>query len=138
MRDLRLANACIKPQLCVPHSALSVLYVPMAKCSRARASIKVPADPLQLTLRRVEIETHLVALLEQTGSGATVQQFKKSIYEKGSVISFVDLASAAFGQFPTRRRDVDIDTRLPVRTDAWNYFPHRARGGKCPAELEFR
>jgi hypothetical protein len=92
----------------------------MAKCSRARASIKVPADPLQLTLRRVEIETHLVALLEQTGNGATVQQFKKSIYEKGSVISFVDLASAAFGQFPTRD------------------FPHRARGGKCPAELEFR
>jgi hypothetical protein len=41
----------------------------------------------------------------------------------------------AFREFPTLRHDVDIDTRLTVLTDAWNYFTHCARGGKCPAEL---
>ena len=80
-------------------------------------------------------QAHLAALLKQSGSGATVDQFKKFIYEKGSVISLGDYVSATLRQFPTRRRDVDVDTRLSVPTDAWNYFPHRARGGKCPAEL---
>jgi hypothetical protein len=90
---------------------------------------------LQLNARRAEIEAHLAALLKQSGSGASVEQFKKFIYDKGSVISFGDFVSLAFREFPTRRRDVDIDTRLAVLTDAWNYFPHKARGGKCPAEL---
>jgi len=46
-----------------------------------------------------------------------------------------DFVSLAFREFPTLRRDVDFATRLAVLTDAWNYFPQRARGGKCPAEL---
>jgi hypothetical protein len=95
----------------------------------------VPADPIQLIERRVEIETHLAAFLKQSGSGASVEQFKKFIYEKGSVISLGDYVSLTFRLFPAQRRDVDIDTRLSLLTDAWNYFPHRARGGKCPAEL---
>jgi hypothetical protein len=43
--------------------------------------------------------------------------------------------AAAFRQFPTGRRDVDMATRLAVLTDAWNYFPLKARAGKCLAEL---
>jgi hypothetical protein len=80
-------------------------------------------------------QAHLAALLKQSGSGATVDQFLKFIYEKGSVISLGDYVSVTFRQFPTRRRDVDVDTRLSVLTDAWDYSPHRACGGKCPAEL---
>jgi hypothetical protein len=92
----------------------------------------------QLFARRAEIEAHLAALLEQSGSGASVEQFAKFIYEKGSVIPFGDFLTAAFCQFPTLRRDVDIGTRLAVITDAWNYFPHCALGGKCPAETVSR
>src|SRR5262249_935040 len=44
-----------------------------------------------------------------------------------------DFVSVAFRQFPTRRSVVDIDTRLAVLT--YEYFPHQARGGKCPAKL---
>jgi hypothetical protein len=29
----------------------------------------------------------------------------------------------------------DLDTLLPVIQDAWNYFPHRSLGGRCPAEI---
>jgi hypothetical protein len=102
---------------------------------RRPAPTGVSSDPIRLITHRAETEAHLAALLEKTGGGASVEQFKKFIYEKGSVISFGVYVSAAFRLFPTRRRDVDIDTRLSVLTDAWNYFPHHARGGKCPAEL---
>jgi hypothetical protein len=27
------------------------------------------------------------------------------------------------------------DAMLQVIQDAWNYFPHRALGGRCPAEI---
>jgi len=107
----------------------------MTKPKRARTPTKVSADPQELITRRAEVEAHLAALLKQSGSGATVEQFKKLIYDKGSVISLGEFVSVAFRQFPTRRRDVDVGTRLAVITDAWNYFPHRARRGKCPAEL---
>jgi hypothetical protein len=43
--------------------------------------------------------------------------------------------SLAFREFPTLPADVDIATRLSVKTMPWDYFPHRARGGKCPTEL---
>src|SRR5262249_42442090 len=94
------------------------------------------ARPGELLTRRAEIEAHVGALLKQSGSGATVEQFKKLIYTHGSVVPFGDFMTLAFREFPTQRRDVDIDTRLAVITDAWNYFPHHARGGKSPAELE--
>jgi hypothetical protein len=29
----------------------------------------------------------------------------------------------------------DLDSLLPVIQDAWNYFPHRSLGGRCPAEV---
>jgi hypothetical protein len=110
----------------------------MAKRRPARSGYS--SHPIPLIARRIEIEAHLAALLKQSGSGATVEQFKKFTYEKGSVIPFGDYVSLAFREFPTLRRDVDIDTRLSVLTDAWGYFPHRARGGRCPAKpwLDFK
>jgi IS30 family transposase len=35
------------------------------------------------------------------------------------------------------REDIDRidDEEIQVIQDAWNYFPHRALGGKCPAEI---
>jgi hypothetical protein len=102
---------------------------------RRKVRNSLPSDPIQLITRRAETEAHLAALIKQSGSGATVQQFEKFIYENGSFISLGDYVSLALRQFPTRRHDVDIDTRLAVLTDAWNYFPHKARGGKCRAEL---
>ena len=38
----------------------------------------------------------------------------------------------AFRQFSTRRSDVDIDMRLAVLTDAWNYFPIRCAAVSVP------
>ena len=80
------------------------------------------------------IEAYFATLLKQTGSGTTVEQFEQFIYGQGSVISFGDFVEAAFRLFPPATR-VDIATRLAVMTDAWNYFPHKARCGKRPAEL---
>jgi hypothetical protein len=57
----------------------------MAK--RRRVPTSLPSDPIQLTTRRAETEAHLAALLKQAGSSATIEQFKKLIYEQGSVIS---------------------------------------------------
>jgi hypothetical protein len=95
-------------------------YTPsMAKRRPARSGYS--SHPIPLIARRIEIEAHLAALLKQSGSGATVEQFKKFTYEKGSVIPFGDYVSLAFREFPTLRRDVDIDTRLSVLTDAWGY-----------------
>jgi len=77
----------------------------------------------QLFTRRTEVEAHLAALLKQSGSGASVEQFKQLIYEQGSIIPFGDFVTAAFRQFPTRRRDVDIATRLAV-LQLLNSAPH--------------
>jgi hypothetical protein len=93
------------------------------------------ADPIQIITRRATTEARLGALLKQAKSGATVEEVKTLVYEKGSIFSFNVYVRMVLAQLTTPGRDVDIDTLYPVIEDAWNYFPHREFGGKCPAEL---
>ncbi|MCX6703073.1 MAG: hypothetical protein NTV02_00045 [Candidatus Zambryskibacteria bacterium] len=80
--------------------------------------------------KRKEIEKDLLKHIKKTKSNATLDLIKEIIYEeKGSsdmqdIIAFFDDGNMEH-----------LDTVLEVVSDAWNYFPHRALGGKCPQEI---
>ena len=85
---------------------------------------------------RALTEARLSSLLEQTNSAATLDDIKRIIfYESNSRFSFYVAHATAL--FENRQSTIDIDTVLPVIQDAWNYFPHRALNGQCPAEIFF-
>lgn len=95
-------------------------------------------DELLLEIDRiVEYRTILSArilyLLVSFESEATVEEIKQLIFEHDGqtppsewLVDLVDLF---------RAEEADVDSLLPVIQDAWNYFPHRSLGGRCPAEV---
>jgi hypothetical protein len=80
------------------------------------------------------IEAHLASLLQQSGTTATVEDIKGMIFDAG-LSGFREYIANMFGLFEAPGSIVDIDGALPVIQDAWNYFPHRALRGQCPADL---
>jgi hypothetical protein len=75
----------------------------------------------------------ILYLLVDFQSEATVDDIKRAIFEHDGIrdpnecfADLVDLFRAGEG---------DLDAVMPVIQDAWNYFPHRSLGGRCPAEV---
>ena len=87
--------------------------------------------------RMVEYRTLLSArilyFLVAFESEATVEDIKQLIFEHDGTTHpselFVDLIELF------RAEEAEVDSLLPVIQDAWNYFPHRSLGGRCPAEV---
>jgi hypothetical protein len=86
--------------------------------------------------RRKSIEAQLWKLLDDAKSVTTVETVRQAIFqaENGDFGSFVlDMVAALrYGDIAS----LD-DTAIQVIQDAWNYFPHSALAGSCPAELAF-
>jgi hypothetical protein len=91
--------------------------------------------------RDTEIETHrklterrLRQLLDDAKSVITVETVRRAILQAGNADfhSFILNMLAAL-----RHGDIDSldNAAVQVIQDAWNYFPHGALGGSCPAEL---
>ena len=82
---------------------------------------------------RAVLTAHISALLERSGSSATAEDIKGLIFERDDARHpgeyFADLATLF------NASQDDLDALLPVIQDAWNYFPHRALQGRCPAEV---
>lgn len=82
---------------------------------------------------RAVLSARISILLERRGSKATAHDIKRLIFERDDARHpgeyFADLVTifSASGH--------DLDALLPVIQDAWNYFPHRALQGRCPAEV---
>jgi hypothetical protein len=66
-------------------------------------------------------------------SEATVSDIKRLIFEHDGRANpsecFADMTELF------RADEDDLDSLPPVIQDAWNYFPHRSLGGRCPAEV---
>jgi hypothetical protein len=79
--------------------------------------------------KRKELELLLDNLLDE--SPFSLEHVKSIVYEEDDNDDFMKIV-ALFdeGQGPGELEDI-----LDIVTDVWNYFPHKALGGKCPAEL---
>jgi hypothetical protein len=91
------------------------------------------ADPAILEHRALT-EARLSSLFERAKSTANVDDIKKFILTASNshFTAYVAFVTTIFDNAPSA---IDIDEVIPVAQDAWNYFPHRALDGRCPAEL---
>ena len=80
--------------------------------------------------RRKEIEQELALMLKQTGSDFTVEDVKTAIYEEEDNDDMQKIIAMFDAGDP-----VNLSNVLELVTDVWNYFPHRALGGKSPIEI---
>jgi hypothetical protein len=78
-------------------------------------------------LRRLEYQ------LIRFRAKASVEDIQRFIYERDEERP----ASEYIGQLMDvfNASDAELDDAISVVQDAWNYLPHRALGGRCPAEV---
>ena len=92
---------------------------------------KIASDRI-LAYRR-HLYSHISLLLDVYGSGATVEDAAKLIFEYGEASHPSECLADLLMMF--NPCEEDYLSFMPVIQDAWNYFPHRSLGGKCPAEI---
>lgn len=81
--------------------------------------------------RRKEIEQELVDMLKETGSDFSLQNVKDTIFhEEGN-----DDMMKVVRMFDRGGDASELSNVLELVTDAWNYLPHEAIGGKAPVEM---
>ena len=82
---------------------------------------------------RTLISARILYLLISFDSEATVEDMKQLIFEHDGRTHPSEFFVGLIELF--RADEADVDSLLPVIQDAWNYFPHRSLGGRCPAEV---
>ena len=82
---------------------------------------------------RTILSARILYLLVDFDSEATVEDIKQLILEHDGKTHPSECFVGMIELF--RAEEADVDTLLPVIQDAWNYFPHRSLGGRCPAEV---
>lgn len=85
----------------------------------------------QIIDRRKEIEKELLEMLKETESDFSLQHVKDAIFNEEETDDMMKVV-AMFD----RGGDVsELDNIIELSTDAWNYLPHKAFGGKSPKEM---
>ena len=85
----------------------------------------------QLLEERREIEKYAVVLLKKVKSDFTFEDVKDAIYNETEQDDMTEIIA----MFDMGKGDNELSNVLDVVTDAWNYFPHKALGGKSPEEM---
>jgi hypothetical protein len=78
-------------------------------------------------------ELRLDQLLQEAESSLTIEQAKELIFEAERE-HFCSYLTAMLSALNSNVDDIE-QAELQVIQDAWNYFPHRCFGGRCPEEL---
>ncbi len=81
---------------------------------------------------RAALSDHISILLGRYGSTATPNDIKALIFGQDHTNRPSQWVADLVVIF--KAPSEDIGSLLPVIQDAWNYFPHRSLGGRCPAE----
>ncbi len=85
----------------------------------------------QILTRRKEIGRELEDMLKETKSDFSLQDVKDVIFhEEGN-----DDMMKIMMMFDRGEDASELSNVLELVTDAWNYFPHAAIGGKAPVEM---
>ncbi|MBI4457926.1 hypothetical protein HY633_03110 [Candidatus Uhrbacteria bacterium] len=81
--------------------------------------------------RRKEIEQELEDMLKETESDFSLQDVKNSIFREEDNDDMMKIVM----MFDRGGDSSELSNVLELVTDAWNYFPHAAIGGKAPVEM---
>ena len=81
--------------------------------------------------RRREIEQELEEMLRETESDFSLQDIKDVIFNEEDNDDMMKIVM----MFDRGGDSSELSNVLELVTDAWNYFPHAAIGGKAPVEM---
>ena len=81
--------------------------------------------------RRKQIEQELEDMLKETESDFTLQDVKDAIFHEEDNDDMMKIVM----MFDRGGDASELSNVLELVTDAWNYFPHAAIGGKAPVEM---
>lgn len=81
--------------------------------------------------RRKEIEQELEDMLKETESDFSLQDVKDAIFHEEDNDDMMKIVM----MFDRGGDSSELSNILELVTDAWNYFPHAAIGGKAPVEM---
>lgn len=87
--------------------------------------------------RQNSTEVQLRQLLTGRKTAITVELLKKMIF-RAQDADFRPLLLVLINVFVDGDIDKLPDSAIETIQDAWNYFPHAALGGSCPAEVFFK
>jgi hypothetical protein len=87
----------------------------------------------QIIDERREIEKYTVALLKKVKSDFTFKDVTDDIYNETEQ----DDLTKMIAMFDTGEGGDELSNILDILTDAWNYFPHKALGGKSPKDSQY-
>lgn len=93
----------------------------------------LPDDPNRIPEYRSLLWAYIPVLLRRLGSEATVKDVVRLIFEHDEKTPASECIAVLIEFF--HAGEDDLDFVLPVIEDAWNYFPHRSLGGRCPVEV---
>lgn len=85
----------------------------------------------QILERRKEIEQELSEMLKETESDFSLQDVKDVIFHEDGNDDMMKVVM----MFDGGGNASELSNVLELVTDAWNYFPHKAIGGKAPVEM---
>lgn len=85
----------------------------------------------EIIAERKEIENELVGFLKKTGSDFNLDDIKETIYYEEGADDMTDIIA----MFDTGQGAIELQNIIEIITDAWNYFPHKTLGGKCPHQM---
>jgi hypothetical protein len=86
--------------------------------------------PLEIFMKRKEIEGELENKLKEVGSDYDMEYIKQIIYEEDGT----DDLRHVIMLFDTGQGAAELQDVLETVNDAWNYFPHKSLDGLSPAE----
>ena len=104
--------------------------------SYRRAVEQSHSIPLEIFIKRKEIENELENKLREIKSNFDVEYIKQIIFEEDGTDDLTDIIML----FDTGQGAIELQDVLETVNEAWNYFPHKILDGLSPAEklLEYR
>lgn len=118
----------MKPSI---HKSLQQLWARLTESSVYRETLEATTPiPLGIFEKRKEIEHELIRMLRVTHSDFDLDDIKDAIFNESESGDMQDIIR----MFDDGNIN-NLSNVLELVTDAWNYFPHKTMGGKCPREI---
>lgn len=110
------------------HKSLQMLR---GEVSRREYSMVEKSTSEEIIERQEEIEQEILEMLKKTRSDFDLDDIREIIYNEDGTDDMTDIIA----MFDTGRGAIELQNIIEVITDAWNYFPHKTLGGKCPHQM---
>ncbi|OGG78278.1 hypothetical protein A3A36_02925 [Candidatus Kaiserbacteria bacterium RIFCSPLOWO2_01_FULL_52_12b] len=113
------------------HKSLQLFWDRLTESPSYRRAVEQSRSiPLEIFMKRKEIEGELENKLKEAGSDFDLEYIKQIIYEEDGTDSLTDIIML----FDTGQGADELQDVLEIVNDAWNYFPHKILDGLSPAE----